>query len=270
MDGPSIESSNLTRDGCAASSHAEVCWVFSLARCGCSIVAYAAAAPWQVPVADEPFGPWDRTGEPYNYPPEQDELRRLYWDVDEHITPQVANLATRLFDKIAGRAGRVVSKHPHDMIKPEEFARHLPEHKAVFLLRNPLKRLNSLYVRGWLKSIGPNHDLPRFKLVAQRWLDHPHRFTFEQFRADAPSFFGAVWEAWGWSFTDDNVARALDYCNNNYHASSAKLGTRNPARPLSEKKNALPVEAVELYLSDPFIVELMESNGWSTDRNEYV
>ncbi len=252
------------------SGHAQVCWIFSLARCGSSILAYAAAEPWRVPVADEPFGPWDRTGEPYNYPPEQDRLRRLFWDSGEHLTPEVVALATRLFDLIAGDGGRVVSKHPHDMIRPDEFVRAFPEHRAVYLLRNPLRRLNSLHVRGWHKSIGPDHDLPRFKTVARRWLDHPHRFTFEQFRADPAGVFRGIWDAWGWAYDESHVERALAYCSTHYHASSRQLGTRDPSKPLSEKRFVLPPEIVEHYLRDPFIVEVMQQAGWSTDPAAYL
>ena len=55
-----------------------VAWVFVLARSGSSITAYAAAAPWDLPVADEIMGPWDRTGEPYNFPPEQARLVEMF------------------------------------------------------------------------------------------------------------------------------------------------------------------------------------------------
>lgn len=247
----------------------DVCWIFSLARCGSSIAAYAAAAPFAAPVADEPFGPWDRTGEPYHYPPEQDRLRRLFWDSGEHLTEEVVDLAERLFEKIAGRSGRVVSKHPHTMIDPDEFRDRLGHHKAVHLLRNPLMRLNSLYVRGWTGSIGESHDLTRFKTAARRWLDSSHRFTFEELRADPADFFRRLWTAWGWPHDDSHVAAALEYQNSHYHASSAQLGSRRPSRPLSEKRLALPEEAIELYLADPFVRDLMERVGWSTDPGAY-
>ncbi|MFG0326248.1 MAG: hypothetical protein ACF8SC_03145 [Phycisphaerales bacterium JB037] len=244
---------------------AQVCWIFSLARCGSSIAAYAAAAPWQVPVADEPFGPWDRTRPPYQYPPEQRQLKDLYWKVGEHLTPEVEALATTLFDKIAGPANRVVSKHPHDMIKPHEFRAVFPEHRSVYLLRHPLVRLNSLYARGWHKAIGPDFDLPRFKLVAGWWLDHPHRFTYEELRADPASFYRRVWSAWGWDFDPSHVERALAYQRDHYHASSRELGTQSPGAPLSESTWALPDEAAERYLADPFVREVMAAGGWTDD-----
>ncbi|MCB9844972.1 MAG: hypothetical protein H6811_03150 [Phycisphaeraceae bacterium] len=249
---------------------ARVAWVFSLARCGSSVIAYAAGAPWRVPVADEPFGPWDRTGPPYSYPPEQDELRRRYWDVGEHLTPEVVALAQRVFDAIAGDAGRVICKHPHDSIRPEEFASELPEHRSIFLLRNPLMRLNSLLVRGWTNSMSEQYDLPRFKTVAQRWLDHPHRFTFEEFRARPRVFFGRVWDAWGWDHSPADAEAAVEYSRSHYHASSRQLGDRKPRHLVSEQRLALPEDAIDLYLEDDFVRELMESAGWSTRRDDYL
>ena len=249
--------------------HAEVCWIFSLARCGSSVAAYGAAAPWSVPVADEVFGPWDRTGPPYNYPPEQEELRKLYWSVGEHLTPEVVDLASRVFDKIAGASGRVVMKHPHDSIRPEEFEVALKDHRHVFLLRNPLLRLNSLYARGWFKAISADHDLHRFKLVARRWLASPHRLRYEDLRKDPGGFFRRIWDAWGWRYTDADVEKALEYQRSHYHDSSAKLSKERPDEVVSEKKFALPEGAAELYLNDGFVRELMTEAGWSTDPDSY-
>lgn len=247
----------------------QVAWIFSLARCGSSIIAYAAAAPWRIPVADEPFGPWDRTGPPYNYPPEQKQLKELFWNVGEHLTPEVLALANTVFDTIAGPAGRVVSKHPHDMIKPDEFDREFPHHKHIFLLRNPLRRLNSLYARKWLGAIGPNHDLDRFKLVGSRWAQSPHRMTYEEFRADPRAFFARVWRAWDWPFTDADLDKALAYQAQHYHDNSARLSDRNPDKVLSDQRWAVPEEAVQAYLSDPHILELMRLGNWPTDRAAY-
>lgn len=254
----------------ASSAHASVYWVISLARSGSSVAAYGAAAPWNVPIADEVFGPWDRTGEPYHYPKEQVELKELFWNVGEHLTPRVMELATAVFDAVAGDAGRVVMKQPHTMILPDEFDREFHnhptiEHKSVYLLRHPLTRLNSLYARNWLGSIGPNHDLDRFKVAAERWLAHPHRIRYEDLRADARAFFKRIWDAWGWDYTEADVDKAIAYQQTKYHANSAKLGQRKPGNELSEKQWAVPDEAVELYLNDPFVREVMAEAGWSED-----
>lgn len=233
------------------------------------MTAYATAAAFGVPVADEVFGPWDRTGPPYRYPPEQNQLRTLFWDSDERLTPQVVALATRVFDRIAGDTDRVVSKHPHTMIDPDDFRKALPAHREIHLLRNPLIRLNSLFTRGWIKSIGERHDLPRFTLAAQRWLDAPARVVFEDLARDPRAFFGTIWDAWGWDWTDDHLDRALAYQRDHYHESSAKLSNKDPCKVLSERRFALPNEVIELYLGDPFVSNLMERTGWSIDPDDY-
>lgn len=250
--------------------HARVYWILSLARSGSSVAAYGAAAPWQVPIADEVFGPWDRTGEPYNYPPEQVTLKELFWNEGEHLTPEVLTLADTVFDTIAGEAGRVVMKQPHTMILPDEFDREFtnhPErhHRSVYLLRHPLTRLNSLYARKWFGAIGENHDLDRFKVAAERWLAHPHRLRYEDLKADPRRFFSRIWDAWEWSYTEDDVDKAIAYQQSHYHANSARLGQRKPGEELSEREWALPQEAVDLYLSDPFIREVMAEAGWRDD-----
>ncbi|MCC6284983.1 MAG: hypothetical protein IT439_06715 [Phycisphaerales bacterium] len=241
----------------------EICWIFSLARCGSSVIAYAAAAPWALPVADEPFGPWDRTGPPYHYPPEQKVLKERFWESGEHLTPEVLGLAERVFDGIAKDSARLIVKHPHDMIRPEEFRTELPHHRSVFLLRHPLKRLNSLYARGWHKSIGPNFDLDRFSLVARRWLEHPHRLTFEQFRADPRAFFARLWIAFGWAFDESHLDVAVAYQQSHYHDSSAKLSDERPDAVVSEGRWCVPPEAEAAYAADPFVQEVMRRAGWS-------
>ncbi|MBX3365002.1 MAG: hypothetical protein KF866_09575 [Phycisphaeraceae bacterium] len=247
----------------------KVCWIFSLARCGSSIAAYAAAAPWGIPVADEPFGPWDRTGPPYHYPPEQKTLKELYWAVGEHLTPAVVHLADVVFRKIAAGMPTVISKHPHDMIRPAEFAREFPHHKSVFLLRNPLLRLNSLYARQWIKAIGPNHDLDRYKLVARRSLHASHRLMYEDLRRNPAAFFRTLWEAWEWPYTQADLEAALTYQKNNYHASSRALGERSTDKVLSEERWAVPDQALTEYLADDFISGFMRDHGWSTDPDYY-
>jgi len=246
-------------------SHARVCWIFSLARCGSSVTAYAGAAPWRVPVADEPFGSWDRTGPPYNYPPEQAELVRLYQETGEHITPAVVELATTVLDKIAGPAGRVVAKHPHDMIDPDEFHASFPDHYEVYLLRHPLVRLNSLYTRGWHRCISEHHDLERFKLVAGRWLEAPYRLTYESLVRDPRGFFKDLWSAWEWEFSEDDVDAAIAYQRTHYHMSSRRLSDDRPEAVRAETEWNVPDEAVRAYLDDPFVREVMAEAGWSAE-----
>lgn len=248
----------------------QVCWIFSLARCGTSVTAYAAAAPWGHAVADEVFGPWDRTGPPYHYPPSQESLRRLFQETGEHITPEVVRLATEVFDEIGAETGRVISKHPHTMIEPDEFLASFPEHRYVYLLRNPLLRLNSLYARGWLGSIGPGHDLERFKVVAKRWQASPHRLVFEDLRRDPRGYFAKIWEAFGWEWGEAEMEAALAYQRGHYHESSKKLSQESkPDEVVSEGRFALPEDAVRMYLEDEVVRPLMEDVGWSTDPADY-
>ena len=115
---------------------AEVVWVFSLPRSGSSVTAYAAAAAFGVPVADEVFGPWDRTGTPYNYPRVQHELVRIYLEDRCYFTPRVLELAEELFEILGGRVGRVVVKHPHLRPFPHNFREARPDDGAVWLLRS--------------------------------------------------------------------------------------------------------------------------------------
>ena len=252
-------------------SESSVVWIFSLARSGSSVTAYAAAAPWGHAVADEPFGPWDRSGPPYNYPAEQPQLKSDFFHAGEHLTPPVVDLARRLFARIAGPTGRLVVKHPHRMIDPAEFRVAFPDHRAVHLLRNPLHRLNSMYARRQLGAIGPGFDLEVYKEIARRWLDHPHRVLYDALKADPAGYFRAIYEAWGWSYTPDHIAAAVAYQQRSYHEASARVApARDPRRVLSEHRRALPPEAVRAYLDDPFIADLMDRNGWSRDPADYL
>ena len=76
----------------------DVVWIFSLPRSGSSVTAYAAAKPFGAVVADEVFGPWDRTGEPYNYPALQTQLVEAYHGSRCVLTPEVVGIATELFE----------------------------------------------------------------------------------------------------------------------------------------------------------------------------
>jgi len=270
----SSEHPNPANQAPGAPAHAapgvRVCWIFSLARCGSSVAAYGAAAPWKIPVADEVFGPWDRTAKPYQYPPQQRELRDLFWAESEILSPKVLAKSDELFSILGEDAGRVVMKHPHASIRPADLMRKRPGHRAIILLRNPLKRLNSLYAREWFKAIGKDHDIHRFKRVAERWLDWPHRLRYEDLREDPREFFRRIWRAWEWDFTEQDVDAAIAYQKSHYHDSSLKLSDENPDAVLSDRKNCLTEEMVSLYLKEPFVREVMTEAGWSLNEADYL
>jgi hypothetical protein len=258
--------------GMRRSGRPRVGWLFSLARSGTSVACYAAAAPWALPVADEPFGPWDRTRPPFDLPPVQADLMRAFAEDDLRLTPRVVALAEDLFAEMAGPAGRVVCKVPHIDPSPEDFARALDHrrHRAVFLLRNPLHRLNSLHLRGWLGACGPNHDLERFRLFARRWARAEHRLVYDDLRGDPRVFMAQMYRGWGWSATERDLARAVRHARGQYHYRSKRVDEQaDPSRVLAEQDFALPPEAVLAYLGDPEIADLMRSLGWATDAGAY-
>lgn len=259
-----------------------VLWLFSLIRSGSSIAAYAAAAPWGHTVADEPFGPWDRTGEPYSYPREQDELQREFGAAAHQMTPRVVELAGTLFRKLgtcgetgAAGSGTVIVKIPHDVPTPAQVVRTWPTQRAAFLLRNPLHRLNSLYVRGWLdpSPIGPNFDLEQYRAFARAWLAQPAhlRVTYDMIRRDPAEMYRRFFIAWGLAFTREHVERAVAYAAEHYHHASRQVTSEHDTRKVvSESRMALPIEAVWTYLGDAEMRELFRVAGWSTSEDAYV
>ncbi len=246
-----------------------VVWLHSLARSGSSITVYAAAAPFSYIVADEVIGPWDRTGPPYRYPKAQRELVELFKASDHKLTDEVVAKTNDLFEQIVGPSGVVISKWPHLRPEPEVFDRAFPNDRRAYLIRNPLHRLNSLYRRGWLKSIGPNHDLLRYKQFAKWWRAQPHRLAFDELRAEPRRFFSKLYRAWGFASDESHIEQAIGYMERNYHASSLEKSKSPNAGLLSEREFALPPEALDAYLGDPFIVEFMTEQGWSTDPADY-
>jgi len=249
-------------------------WVFGLARSGSSITAYAAAAPWNAPVADEILGPWDRTEEPYSYPREQAELVRLFKASNAHLTPEIAGLTRSIMRELADRAGadRLVSKHPHLRFTPEEFAEFFPEHRGVWIIRNPLRRLASVHARGWTSIVRPNHDLDYFREYAERWLALPEdrRLVFESLKRDPIAYFAKIHEAWGWTPSDEDLAKAAGYQKSTYHGVSKGVEeSHSPEAAVSEKARSVPREAVDLYLRDPFMRKLFKRLGWSLRRYDY-
>ena len=70
-------------------------------------------------------------------------------------------------------------------------------------------------------------------------------------------------------FTDAHVDAAVDYSRHHYHDSSLEMSDRDPtAGVLSETKFALPREALDLYLKDPLIADLMTEMGWSMEPED--
>lgn len=251
-----------------------VVWVFGLARSGSSITAYAAAAPWDLPVADEIMGPWDRTGEPYNFPPEQARLVEMFKASQARLTPEVAALTRKLLEEVAHKqnAGRIVSKHPHLRFTPEELIESFPSDRGVWLIRNPLRRLASIHARGWTSIVRPNHDLDYFREYAERWLKLPDDRTlvFESLRRDPRAFFAKIYTAWGWDYTEGDVDKAIAYQCAKYHGASGEVEQEHtPNRAVSERARSVPPEAVELYLRDPFMRELFKKLGWSLRKYDY-
>lgn len=257
-----------------------VLWLFSLIRSGSSIAAYSAAAPWGHAVADEPFGPWDRTGEPYNYPREQDELQRVFGASNHALTPRVVELATTLFEKLASdrthgpATGTVIVKIPHDVPTPVQVAATWPTHRAAFVLRNPLHRLNSLYVRGWLdpSPIGPNFDLEQYRAFARAWLAQPAhiRITYDMIKSDPAEMYRRLFIAWRVAFTREHIDKAVAYANEHYHHASRHVTSEHDTKKvLSESRNALPREAVQTYLNDPEMREIFRVAGWTTEPRAY-
>lgn len=251
-----------------------VCWLFSMARSGTSAVCYAAAAPLKLPVADEPFGPWDRTGEPFFHPPLQRELMELFRQDGLRCTPRVVEVANRLFRQMARdhAAEAVICKIPHAHPTPDDFARAFPESRAVWLMRNPLHRLNSLYVRNWLGAIGPNHDLDRFREFAKRWLARAEaeRFVYDGVRDDPDSFFPRLYESWELAHSRRHVNRAVRHVRSRYHYRSKRAARMGRTQQVvSESRSALPDEAIEAYLGDELVVEVMDLVGWSTNPDDY-
>jgi hypothetical protein len=249
----------------------QVSWIFSLPRSGSSITAYAAAAPWGHCIADEVFGPWDRTPPPYHYPPPQVALMKAYNAARWRMTPEVVAIANELFEVLGAPTGKVICKHPHLRPSPDEFRAAFPGHRAVWLIRNPLRRLNSLYARGWTSVLRPNHELEHFKAFAHNWSGQRQRLAFESMRRDPRRYFAALYKAWGWWYEPCNLDAAAGYVAENYHESSGiRAQAEAIAAPISERAWHAPEEAVDVYLADPEIHRLARKLAWSTRPEDYL
>lgn len=247
-------------------------WIISLIRSGSSATAYGAASAWSHPIADEALGPWVRIGQKYAFPPVQRDLVRAFKEARWTLSEQVVTLANQLFDELGGPTGGVVVKHPHLDFHPDDFRAAFPDHGVVYLIRNPLHRLNSIYARGLLESLRPNHELEHFTEFAKRWLTRPdaQRVVFDDLKQDPRDYYRRIFDAWGWKYEAADLDTAASYTASNYHSSCKELEGTDPDRPMSESAARLPLEAIDLYLSDPFIVDLMTQLGWSTDGESYL
>ncbi len=254
-----------------------VCWLFSPIRSGSSITVYAAGAALGWPVADEVFGPWDRTGAPYHYPRSQVALLEAFKAAGERLVPEVVPQAETVFREIAEActppASGVISKHPHASIGPEDVAREWPEHRSVVLLRNPLLALNSLFVRGWDDATGGGDMLGYFSAIARRWLADPHRLVYEDLRTDPAAYFGRLFAAWGEKASPERIEAAIAYTRQHYHHSSKSTAGSEPGDSpdavRSERAWAVPEPIVETYLADPLMREVFGAAGWPVERGAY-
>lgn len=248
-------------------------WLFSMARSGTSIACYGAASPWGHPVCDEPFGPWDRTIEPFNHPLVQVRLMETFAAEGHQFTSKVEPLATRLFNQMGGVTGSLICKVPHQHPHPSELERFYKRVPRVLLIRNPLHRLNSFHARGWKSDSREHHDVDRYRAFAERWLAEPpeRRLVYDDIRDDPEGFFRTIYEAWGWQYDEDDVRTAAAYSRSHYHHRSKRVDAKaDPTRVVSESRSALPPEAIDAYLGDPFFVDFMTERGWSTNPDDYA
>lgn len=262
-------------------SPTRVCWLFSPIRSGSSITVYAAGAALGWPVADEVFGPWNRTGPPYHYPRSHVTLLEAFQRAGERLNGDIARLADTVFGEIAAAqdppAAGVISKHPHASFGPGDVRAHWPDvawqHRSVVVLRNPLFALNSLFVRGWDDATGGGDMLGYFSAIGERWLDDPNRLVYEQFREDPAAYFTRLLTAWDQDATPERIAAAIRYAQGHYHHSSkstqgAEPGD-SPSAVRSERAWAVPEPIVAAYLSDPLMQRIFAEAGWPTERDGY-
>jgi len=246
-----------------------------MTRSGSSAAVYASAQALGFAVADEPFGPWDRTKSPYNYPPEQVDLHKLHLSHNEKLCDETRELAEHVLALIAEQqqSDTVIIKMPHSMIDPAEVARLWPEHRAAFLLRHPLARLNSIYTRDWTDTIRQPFDLETLRIFLHRYMhqEPASRFTFDEFTATPRKFFRKLWNTWDTDFSDEQIEIATRYKANTYHESSGEtIAGRNPHRVLSEHRAAVPQEAIDAYLSEPVVGAFLRHVGWDNTAKNYA
>jgi hypothetical protein len=254
-------------------------WIFSLVRCGSSAAAYAAAAPWGLGVADEPFGPWDRTGPPHEMPAVQRDLVRAFAAVGHTLSAEVVGLAGELFRLLAERdtagSGRVICKCPHLLFDDQTFRSWFADtpgmlHRAVSLIRNPIGRLNSVYTRGWEALINDPFELEVYRTFAQRWSRAGSRVRFDELRRDPPGFFAELYRGFEFGAGPAEIEEAVRYAEGHYHGSSGQIEPSATSVLRSEAGWAVPVEVIEAYLADDQLRDFMAGQGWPVGRRSYV
>ena len=256
-------------------------WIFSLVRSGSSAASYASAAPWGLPVADELFGPWDRTGPPHNMPQRQAELVRAFRAVGHVLTAEIVGLAHDILRELAERdesgKGWVICKCPHLMFTPKDFNTWFGntssqgiEHHQAHLIRNPLRRVNSCYARGWEHMLNDPYELGVYRTFLHRWQEAQTKLRFKDMRSDPNAFFRTLYEGWGLDASDADIARACDYLTHHYHDSSAdKRPIEGHMTPKSESRWSAPPEVLDAYLADDEMHAFMQEQGWPTSRRAY-
>jgi len=248
-----------------------VCWLISLPRSGSSVTAYAAAAPWGHGVADEIFGPWDRTGEPYCYPAQQRDLARAFEASRATFTPEVIDLANEVFAALGERTGVVICKHPHGIVYPGDLARAFPGHRALYLICNPVRRLNSLFARGWQDALPPGSDVIRYRSLAALWQANPERaVALDLLLSDPRAYYRRVFEAWGWAFEPGHVESAAEYARTRYHAASVRTSDRPVDGFVADGPMVVPERVLERYFDDEQIVAFMRRMGWPDTIEAYT
>lgn len=213
---------------------------------------------------------------PYGYPESHRRVQQLFAKsggvVDAAVASELRDLCEQMVHRSPGGGTGVVVKVPHLQMTPEQFRDHFPDWGSVWLIRNPLKRLNSLYTRRWNHFTYDQYDLEATREFIRRWLSVPasQRLVYEHLHLDPAGYFHRLFEGWGRDAGIDRARAACDYRDAHYHESSAELHhARSPSGVLSDHRRHVPLEAVECYLSDPLIRALFDRLGWDTNPATY-
>ena len=235
-----------------------------------------------LPVADELFGPWDRTGPPHNMPKRQAELVRAFRAVGHVLTAEIVGLAHDIIRELAERdetgKGWVVCKCPHLMFTPKDFNTWFGatsaqgiEHHQSHLIRNPLRRANSCYARGWGAhgSTTPTNSASTARSFTGGTTPRPSSAS----RTCAPLHTTSSKRSTPAGVcprTDEEIDRACSYLAEQYHDSSAEKRTvASGFTPKSESGWAAPAELLDVYLADDEIHNFMHEQGWPVNRRAY-
>lgn len=256
---------------------ARVGWIFSLVRSGSSAAAYACAHAHDLRVADEPFGPWDRTAPPYDMPPIQRDLVRAFVAVGHTLNAEIVGMANELFRTLAQRddLGRVVCKCPHLLFEPAEFETWFAggsadvTHRCVYLIRNPLHRINSAYARSWERLLNDPTELEVFRTFLHRWNRAEHRFRFDDMLTKPKEFFAQMHRAFAFGNDPEAAARSARYAATHYHVSSAATSDHRGNDPISQRRWAVPPGIADAYLAYDEIRAFMQSQRWPLRHSAY-